>query len=44
MAKRYLEEAVLPTGSRGGMQDTHVAKHKQRNKALQIVFDPKLHK
>ena len=41
LTKRFRDEDML--AHKGG-GDSHVAKRKQRNKALEIVFDPKSHK
>lgn len=41
MSKRFRDDDVLEYK---GHTETHVAKRKQRNKGLEIVFDPQSHK
>ena len=41
MSKRFRDEDMLAYKGGG---DAHVPKRKQRNKALEVVFDPKSHK
>lgn len=44
MSKRFLDQDALNYNPRKPGADMHVSKHKARNKALEIVFDPKSHK
>lgn len=41
---KYRETDALAYQPSGGQAANYVSKHKQRNKALEIVFDPKDHK
>ena len=43
MSKRFRDQDMLAR-SGDGYDEQHVSKRKQRNKALEIVFDPKSHK
>jgi hypothetical protein len=44
MSKRFLDEDVLNYNPRKPGTDRHISKKNARNKALEIVFDPKGHK
>jgi hypothetical protein len=44
MSKRFLDQDALNYNPRKPGADKHISKHKARNKALEIVFDPKSHK
>lgn len=42
--KRYREADALEYKPAGGQAANYVSKHKQRNKGLEIVFNPQDHK
>ena len=42
--KRQREEAPVWLPRNKGVKDNYVNKHKQRDKGLEVVFDPKAHK